>query len=399
VFACFYWVDKPLTHDEREYLELAASLTERREFTYERVDGAPQERFGRAPGYPLFLAMTGVGNRHYDHSPARVKLVQSFVGAATVWLIGLIALHAAGPFVGVGAAAIAAVHPPLVWISAYVLSESLYSAVALFAAFLLQIAAGTGATTGPDGRAPAARVLQVSALAGAVTGVAILIRPAMLFYLPLAPGWLLVRRQGRLAAAFVVAAAMVVAPWTMRNAIVHGRLVVVASEGGITFWTGNHPLAVGEGDLSANPPLKAANENFRRAHPHLSPEELEPLYYRDALKSIGANPLHWLSLLARKTFYTFIPVGPSYTLHSTRYRAASELSYLLILPVAIVGLGRLWRSTRRPTAVMLLAASAVLVSLIFFPQERFRIPVIDPVLIVCAAAALAAPGRAGTERS
>jgi hypothetical protein len=35
--------------------------------------------------------------------------------------------------------------------------------------------------------------------------------------------------------------------------------------------------------------------------------------------------------------------------------------------------------------LLLLAASAVLVCLVFFPQERFRIPVIDPALIVCAA--------------
>jgi hypothetical protein len=33
----------------------------------------------------------------------------------------------------------------------------------------------------------------------------------------------------------------------------------------------------------------------------------------------------------------------------------------------------------------LIFASAVAVTLIFFPQERFRIPIIDPTLVVCAA--------------
>jgi hypothetical protein len=37
-----------------------------------------------------------------------------------------------------------------------------------------------------------------------------------------------------------------------------------------------------------------------------------------------------------------------------------------------------------------MAASTIFVSVVFFPQERFRIPVIDPTLIV-SAAALAAP--------
>jgi hypothetical protein len=36
--------------------------------------------------------------------------------------------------------------------------------------------------------------------------------------------------------------------------------------------------------------------------------------------------------------------------------------------------------------LFLLAGSAILVCLVFFPQERFRVPVIDPVLIICAAA-------------
>jgi hypothetical protein len=43
--------------------------------------------------------------------------------------------------------------------------------------------------------------------------------------------------------------------------------------------------------------------------------------------------------------------------------------------------------------LLLLGAASVLMCLVFFPQERFRIPVIDPVLIVCAAA-LAARARA-----
>ena len=38
--------------------------------------------------------------------------------------------------------------------------------------------------------------------------------------------------------------------------------------------------------------------------------------------------------------------------------------------------------------LLLLALSVVLTSLIFFPQERFRIPVLDPTIIVCASGLL-----------
>jgi 4-amino-4-deoxy-L-arabinose transferase-like glycosyltransferase len=379
-FGLGYWVGKPLTHDEREYLSLAAGLSEGRGFAHDpgAAVGTGQQ-FGRAPGYPAFLALMGAGSRGHDSAPPRVKLVQSLVGAATVWLIGIIALRAAGPRAGVLAAILAAIYPPLVWIPSYVFSETLYAAVALVAATILQHAIAANA------QPRQARLLAVSA--GILAGAAILIRPAMLFFLPLAVGWLLVRRRGALAVGLVVAAAAVVAPWTARNARVYGRFVLVASGGGVTFWTGNHPLARGEGDLAANPALKLAEIEFRRAHPGLTSEELEPLYYRDAFRSIAAEPGRWLSLLARKAFFTVVPLGPSYTLHSTRYWAASVVSYLLLLTAAAAGARRLWRSPDRPTAVLLLGASAVLVGLVFFPQERFRIPVIDPVLIIAASAA------------
>jgi len=223
-------------------------------------------------------------------------------------------------------------------------------------------------------------------VAGALIGVGALIRPALLLFAPMAAAWLLVRRRFVLAVVLAVTAAVIIAPWTLRNLRTYHRLVLVASEGGVTFWTGNHPLAIGEGDLAANPELKRADLAFRAAHPGLTAEELEPLYYRDALRWIRDEPLQWAALTVRKAFYTVAPVGPSYMLHSARYRIGSIVPYLLVLPCAVVGAWRLWHSPRRPGALFLLAASSLLVCLVFFPQERFRIPVIDPVLIVSAAA-------------
>jgi 4-amino-4-deoxy-L-arabinose transferase-like glycosyltransferase len=294
------------------------------------------------------------------------------------------------------ASALAAVYPPLVWICAYVFSETLYSLLALLAAHVLQRAVETRRLLRRTAGQPGVRMtaMTVALLAGALTGLAILTRPAMLLFLPLALVWLVSRRRAPIAVAFVAAAALVVTPWTIRNVRVHGRFVLVASEGGVTFWTGNHPLAIGEGDLAANAELKRAELEFRRAHPGLTSEELEPLYYQDAFRAIAEDPLRWAGLMARKMFYTVAPVGPSYTLHSMRYRVASALSYLVLLPPAIVGFRRLWRAGERPTAVLLLGASAILVGLVFFPQERFRIPVIDPVLIIAASAAIAAAIRA-----
>jgi 4-amino-4-deoxy-L-arabinose transferase-like glycosyltransferase len=382
-FGLVYWVDKPLTHDEREYLALARSVAAGRGFTYPPGhDTGTAQQFGRAPAYPLFLAALGLPDHDVSSTPMRVKIAQSFLGAAVVWLIATMAGRALGPRAAMAAAAIAAVYPPLVWMCAYVLSETLFSLAALGAAFVLDRAMDRARTHAAGGAG--------TLLAGLLAGAATLVRPVMLFFLALAVLWILRRRRRALAVAFLVGALAVILPWTARNYRVHDRVVLVASEGGVTFWTGNHALARGDGDLAANPDLKRAELEFRKRHAGLTAEELEPLYYRDAIGFIVDHPGWWLTLLARKAFFVIVPVGSSYTLHSWRYVTASIASYVLLLPLALAGLTRLWNAPGRPTALLLAAASALVASLVFFPQERFRIPVLDPTMIVCASALVAA---------
>ena len=396
-FGLFYWTDQPLTHDEREYLALARSLVRGEGLHYPADEPAPGtgQQFGRAPGYPAFLALLHV-SRPVEHVPARVKIAQSIVGACGILLIAAIARRLAGERAAVGAAIVAAVYPPLAWMPAYALSETLYSTVALAAAWTLAKAARPA----PPGTAARAVVI-----AAALTGLAILIRPAILLFVPLAAAWLWAlpqRRAARNALAFVAVTVCCLLPWTIRNYRTYGRWILVASEGGVTFWTGNHPLATGEGDLATNPGLKAAEIEFRRARAPMTPEQLEPLYYQDAFRWIRENPAAWIRLEVRKLFFTIVPVGPSYAVHSARYRIASAGSYLLLLPFAAAGAWRLRtraaaRSERAEPAgveadaaaavpLWLMAAATIAAGLVFFPQERFRIPVVDPALIVAAAA-------------
>jgi hypothetical protein len=377
-FAFGYWVDKPLTHDEREYLALAKSLSAGKGFTYDpppAVSDTP--RFGRAPGYPVFLALVGGGRGAFAGTPPQVKIAQSVVGAIGVWLVAVIARRAAGPRAAVAAAWGAAVYPPLVWICAYTFSEALFSAAALAAAVLLNRALDRA-------EAPTRVAIGWGIGAGFMTGIAMLIRPAMTFFLPVTLVWLIARRRMVAAALLAGGAVMVVGPWTARNLNVYHRLVLIASEGGVTFWTGNHPLAVGEGDMAANPAIKISEIAFRRSHPGLTQEELEPLYYREAVRYIVAHPVWWAGLLLKKAFYTVVPIGPSYALHSPLYRTFSIASYLIVLPLGVLGAVMWWRRPHPPESLFPLALSAVIVCILFFPQERFRIPVIDPTLIICA---------------
>jgi hypothetical protein len=386
-FALVYWTGQPLTHDEREYLALARSLARGDGYRYpaDEPDPGTSQQFGRAPGYPAFLS-TFIVPVAVDHVPPRVQVVQSVVGAIGVGLMALMAWRAGGPRAGFAAAALGAVYPPLVWMPAYALSETLFSTVALTAALVLDH------TRKGDNRHYSRKMAVVPFLAGGLTGLGILIRPAMVFFLPLATLWMVAKRAYVGAAALAVTALLVVLPWTIRNHDVYGRWIAVASEGGVTFWTGNHPLATGDGDLAANPGLKRAELAFRAAHPGLTPEQLEPLYYRDALAWIRSDPGAWLRLEARKAFFTIVPAGPSYAVHSRKYIAASVASYALVVVLAAAGAWRWKRAANAgaaPTALWLMAAATILSGLIFFPQERFRLPIIDPALIVTAALLLA----------
>ena len=400
-FGLAYWTGKPLTHDEREYLTMAANVAQGRGFATELPGEADPghhvQRFGRAPGYPLFLApLTWLdadlrAGRLPADVPTAVQIAQAVLGAIGILLLAGLIRPVAGDRAAAAAAWTAALFPPLIWLPAYALSEQLYSVIALATvAWLGRVTDGPRALVRSDGATRAIVLAGVAAGAGALT------RPAMLFFLPLAALLLIWRAPDRglglrRAAVFVGLAVAVIAPWTVRNAVVHQRFVLIASEGGVTFWTGNHRDAIGEGDLAANPHLKLRNLEFRARHAGLSEEALEPLYYREALGFIAADPLWWLGLEARKFWYTWVPVGPSYRLHAPRYFWATALSLLVLIPAAALGLFRAPAGTR-PAALLTLAASTVVVGLVFFPQERFRLPVMDPALIAAAALG-AARGR------
>jgi 4-amino-4-deoxy-L-arabinose transferase-like glycosyltransferase len=384
LFAIGYWTDRPLTRDEREYLSLARGIASGRGLVYDAaVLESGSDPFGRAPGYPLFLALTGSGQHVTTAVPSSVKIAQSIVGALGVLAVGVLAAGLAGSRAGVAAALIAAVYPPLVWIAGYAYSEALAWPIGMAALLMFDRSVSCAGARGHS----------YGAIAGLASAALVLIRPSSLLFVVLALLWLLMRRvRRRSAAAFLAGAMVLLLPWTIRNYRHYDRLVIVASEGGVTFWTGNHPLATGEGDLAANPELKRAATALRSSHPDLTEEQMEPIYYHQALLWISTHPFAWLWLEMKKIVYLALPIGPSYKLHSFRYYALSVLSYAAILPAAAIGFWQLGYARRRSPGLWLLAGSAVLASVIFFPQERFRIPILDPTLVICAATLF---GRAG----
>lgn len=167
----------------------------------------------------------------FDRSWLAVGLAQTLVAVVTALLVLLIGAHVATPRIGVIAALVATVHPYVVWHDVHVNRELLDSLVLALLTLLALLAHER-------------RSLWLAVAAGAVAGVGILGNSRLLL-LPLALAPYLVwriRPPGRaigVAAASVLAAALVVTPWVVRNQVQVGCLAVTTDSRAL--WKANNP--------------------------------------------------------------------------------------------------------------------------------------------------------------
>lgn len=228
--------------DARAYLSLAHKL----------VEGLPYETMGLKAywpvGYPLFLAGWIA---LLDQSPLDYLASNLFVFVLGALGVAYLARTLAGVAAGRIAALLFALWPNLVFSAATPEKEMLVLALLPWAtALLLRVLKGDA--TGWGG----------ALVAGLLIGAGTLVQPSLQF-LPFVAAILLIGlsvswRSGVVRSVLVVfGAALVVAPWTLRNYEVFDHVVLVSSNGGFNLYRANNPLATGgyteegEQDLSA----------------------------------------------------------------------------------------------------------------------------------------------------
>jgi hypothetical protein len=179
---------------------------------------------GRAPGYPLLLAIVYL---FFGHTYEPVLYVHALVGAAAIPLGFLVARRVLGAWSALAASALIAFHPTLVWQVERLMSEVLFTPLVLAAVLTLDRAIE---------RPTRARLVLAGLAAGAMT----LCRPATLLLFVIVP--FLIRRpwRERLRAGAVYGAALgaLVAPMTVYNAATYHTFVPVASSTGVV-WQGS----------------------------------------------------------------------------------------------------------------------------------------------------------------
>jgi 4-amino-4-deoxy-L-arabinose transferase-like glycosyltransferase len=347
------------------------------------------------PGYPVLLATAYV---LFGQHVIVAQLLNVALGTATVWLVYLIGRRLFGHPTALLGAGIVACFPSLIFFTGVTLSEITFTFLALLGIYLLIVERGV--STGMLEARGSKLVLLFAA--GLALGMAALTRgQALLLPLVLVPFWLRSGagwgQIGGKLAALAIGMALIVTPWTVRNAIQLDSPVLISTNAGVDFWIGHHDSATGNFDFAvpivvAHPELSSAarevranSDGFRKgakyAVTHPAQELVLPfkkffwLYYNDR------EGLRWNEEHGEQNF---LP-GPL----REGLIALSNVYYFALAGVVVLG-ARRWFSARDPGRLLLISLVVYWtgIHLVFFGNPRFHAPIM-PVIALLGALALA----------
>lgn len=328
-----------------------------------------------------------------DRSWAVVGLAQVLVAVVTALLVLAIGTHLASARTGVLAALVATLHPYLVWHDIHVNREILDGLLAAVIVLLALLAYER-------------RSLPLALGLGAVTGLAILSN-ARLLLLPvvLAPyvAWR-VRPAGRAigaAALVVVGAALVTAPWIVRNKVVIGCATITTDTRAL--WKANNPatydvLARGGWiddvpDLPNVPPWPEKAAGISVAEAKAVDECAQASFYRDEVFDFWRDHPGEKARLAVQAVGMLWSPFLSVTADDEAQQGVSDLAQRTVEPAFVLLLYAfaLWGAFLAPRRFVALAALLLgfntLMAMVFAGTVRYRAPW-DFVLALLAAFAL-----------
>jgi 4-amino-4-deoxy-L-arabinose transferase-like glycosyltransferase len=364
---------------------------------------------------PLFPALLSLPARLGAHSVDQQRIFLAFVGAGTVGLVGLLGRRVASSAVGLVAAALAAVYPMLFLSEATLMAESLY--VALVALLLLC------AYRAYDDPKPARFVAL-----GAAIGLATLTRAegALLGVVVAVPLGMLLRdltaraRIVRVAIALGVAV-VVVAPWTIRNAVRFHAFVPVSNNVATLVDGANCDATYGGAQLGlwretfsqfgnarrvvALPQSQACFEGFDIADPHFDEAKAASAHTRAgtsyARHHLGSLPKVTVVRVLR-TWGVYAPRQQvdfeSLEGRPRAWQLRGTFMYWVLAPLAIAGAVLLRRRRRLLWPLVATAVTVTIVAAATYGQQRFRIAA-EPAILVLAAVTLVELGRVARTRS
>jgi 4-amino-4-deoxy-L-arabinose transferase-like glycosyltransferase len=354
------------------------------------------------PGYPFLLAALDKlwpAGLFGAHELVLARCANAALGGAGVLLVYGIGLRAFDRRTALLGALITACFPSLVFFAGVTLSETAFTTLLLLAVWLLL-----------ESEARDDRRMLVAA--GIVIGAAALVRgQALLLPVVAIPywwrGWGLRTALTR-AAATLALTMLVVAPWTIRNAVRAHAFVPIATNSGADFYIGHSAAADGRGRIVADLVFQYADLPPAEAEARMNQDG-----FRRGLRYAATHPLAELKLSARKLFWLYYADHEAVRWidgHGERFVLArcvlvgllafSDLYYWAVLAVALAGI-RHWCSWRDPARLLLLSVCVywTLVHVAFFGDPRFHAPILPIVALWAAAGAWSIVERVSAHRA
>jgi 4-amino-4-deoxy-L-arabinose transferase-like glycosyltransferase len=346
--------------------------------------------FFMTPFYPYFLAIV---YSVFGQSLVAVRAIQSVVGVATVLFVFLIGEKIfVSRKAGFIAAILAAMYGPFLLSNNLLLVETMKVFFLALTFWILLIAR--------EGRS-----LWLWFAAGVTLGCCVLCRPSDIIVLGVVIVWVLmfpVNRRNKpvfQSGACVAGVILMIVPVTIRNYLVSGEFILLTSNGGLNFYLGNNPDAVGvyynvdELDLANDPDGRVFLESTMNKT--LRPSEVSSEWSSRALDFIVSQPGDFLTLLGRKALLFFHHKEISqlgYNYYFVQQTAIPMLGYLptfaLVGPLGILGcmlLRKRWKEFFLLYGFLFAEIAGVV---LFFVTDRFRLSAI-PFLMLFAGFAVA----------
>jgi 4-amino-4-deoxy-L-arabinose transferase-like glycosyltransferase len=385
-------------NDARSYLKLANEIANTGDYS-SRDAGAGGTRGPSAyfpPGYPYFLGAVDLLDGHLTGGSSAVhpaRVAQALLGTVTVALIGLVAFELFGSTVALIALALAAVYPVLIELSGVLVAENLLVA--------LELAAVWATLRARRARRAPAWIAAAGVLCGLATlthvNGALLLIPVALAVWTARPRW--AARALAAPGLLIAAAALTVAPWTIRNAIVMHSFIPVSDETGITLVGTYNPASAAYGPVPYKWRIYSKipqDASLARRASQLTEADLGGQLLSQAVRYIRDHPTVPVAVAYHNTL-RLLELEGSYAWHASALamglsESAAEIGVLgfwIVCALALLGIATP-AARRAPGWVwwvpIVFALSVVVVNV---ETPRFRAP-IDPFLILLAACALGA---------
>ena len=401
-------VELPGTADQVSYDALAQRVLAGHGFSF-ATNWWPATRGGEPTAhwsfaYTLFLTVVYA---IFGPHPLAARLVQAVVvGLLQPLLAWRIGQRLFGRSVGILAAGLTAVYAYFAYYGGALMTEAFTMVSVLW---LLDISTGLLWRTLSDEMPPLSSSRRRRAtpwlLLGLALGLAALLRQVALIFAPFLFVWIIwcaIRRHGELApgarqrilatvGGLCITLAVVVvliAPWTVRNAIAFHRFVLLNTNAGYVLFWANHPIH------GTNFQAILRNESYQALIPPelrgFDEAAIDTALFQRGIGFITADPIRFviLSMSRLKDYFLFWPLPDS----GLTSNISRTFSFGLLLPFMLHGI---WLAIRRsgprvpdtgqPLALIgTFIASYTMVHLLSWSLVRYRLP-IDAVLVIFAA--------------